>query len=277
MLHNVPVNEKAQGYTHEARKLLPKDDVEHNPNRALSQGDKTHSRFFYISFALLNICIGLSIGYLCVRYSTFSVTSWGINPTSPIPKDVFTARQNVAFSPDKRYMGPGHEVNVNWEVLTDADSIYLPDPERYGMHDVGIKAPMFLFDPTPAAAAALPNLNNFYVLNTLHQLHCTNVIRRRYNKLVYDPSATPLAKNPTDEGWIEHVEHCIEYLRLSITCADYMTFESDSPPGSPPEFYEGGLAWGVVHSCVNWDRLMEFQRDQLQLYNSTWNPTGEAH
>lgn len=74
--------------------------------------------------------------------------------------------------------------------------------------------------------------------------------------------------------------------------ADYMVLESDSPPGSPPEFYEGGLAWvnaaplssrvsmftltifkGVVHSCINWERLMQWQRNQLEAYNRTWNTT----
>lgn len=50
-----------------------------------------------------------------------------------------------------------------------------------------------------------------------------------------------------------------------------MVFESDSPPGSPKEFWEGGLSWGVVHSCMDWEGLMEWQEQQLVLYNSTWS------
>ncbi|GIZ43941.1 hypothetical protein CKM354_000715000 [Cercospora kikuchii] len=258
----------------EAEKLLAEDQWASSQHCTPGQKSQAHGRMFYVSFSLLNITLGLVLGYFCVRYSRLSVTSWGVNPNTPVPQDIFTMRKNVAFSPDRRYMGPGAEVNSHWNTLTaSSDSVYISEPERYSLHDAGIRAPMFIFDEPPASAASLDNVNNFYVLNTLHQLHCTNVIRRRYNMLVYDPDVSPLAKNPEDEDWIEHVEHCIEYLRYSITCADYMVLESDSPPGSPPEFYEGGLAWGVVHSCINWERLMQWQRNQLEAYNRTWNTT----
>lgn len=98
------------------------------------------------------------------------------------------------------------------------------------------------------------------------------MIRMRYNALVYHPDTTdPLAKTPIDEDWITHLEHCFEYLRLSVTCADYLTFESDSPPGSPEEYWKDGLSWGVVHSCVDWDALMGWQRRQVVAYNATWS------
>ena len=97
------------------------------------------------------------------------------------------------------------------------------------------------------------------------------MIRMRYNQLVYEGNTThPLADTPLDKDWIEHVEHCIEYLRLSIMCADYMTMETDSPPGSPKEYWEGGLSWGVVHSCIDWDALIDFQGEQVKRYNATW-------
>ncbi|OMP89349.1 hypothetical protein BK809_0006073, partial [Diplodia seriata] len=106
----------------------------------------------------------------------------------------------------------------------------------------------------------------------LHQLHCVNMIRKRYNTLVYSRDAVdPLADTPIDADWITHLEHCFEYLRLSITCGDYMVFETDSPPGSPEEYWKDGLSWGVVHSCMDWERLMVFQEEQVALYNSTWS------
>jgi hypothetical protein len=104
----------------------------------------------------------------------------------------------------------------------------------------------------------------------MHELHCVNMIRMRYNSLVYH-NADPLADTPIDKDWITHVEHCFEYLRLSITCADYMTLETDSPPGSPEEFWKEGLSWGVVHSCIDLEGLMRFQEDQLIAYNRTWS------
>lgn len=97
------------------------------------------------------------------------------------------------------------------------------------------------------------------------------MIRKRYNALVYDADNTqPLADTPIDRDWIDHLEHCFEYLRLSIQCGDFMTLESDSPPGSPREYWEDGLSWGVVHSCIDWDGLLEFQHHQVAAYNRTW-------
>lgn len=144
-------------------------------------------------------------------------------------------------------------------------SIYLPNPEDYGLYDPGLQAPFFLFDTAPKEA--LPLAKKFYALNNLHILHCTHNIRKQFNKALYFPEKFDLAN---DEMQIIHIEHCFEYIRLSMMCADYMAFETDAPPGSPPEYTKGGVGWGVVHKCINWERLMQFQKDQVALYNSTW-------
>ncbi|KAK0608983.1 hypothetical protein DIS24_g12615 [Lasiodiplodia hormozganensis] len=216
---------KSQDYAgiEQTDNLLPTDEkTPTNTRRRLP-----YNIFFYTSIALLNIVVGLLIGYLA----------------------------------------------ASEESASSSDSIYLAEPARYGLEDPGIHAPFFIFSEPPAAAAAdAANVNNFHVLNNLHQLHCVNMIRMRYNLLVYHRDATdPLAKTPIDEDWIRHLEHCFEYLRLSVTCADYLTFESDSPPGSPEEYWKDGLSWGVVHSCVDWNALMGWQRSQVVAYNATWS------
>ncbi|KAF4546825.1 uncharacterized protein LTHEOB_13031 [Lasiodiplodia theobromae] len=215
---------KSQDYAgiEQTDNLLPTDEkTPTNTRRRLP-----YNIFFYTSIALLNIVVGLLIGYLA----------------------------------------------ASEESASSSDSIYLEEPARYGLQDPGIHAPFFIFSEPPAAAADAANVNNFYVLNNLHQIHCVNMIRMRYNSLVYHRDATdPLARTPIDEDWIRHLEHCFEYLRLSITCADYLTFESDSPPGSPEEYWKDGLSWGVVHSCVDWDALMGWQRSQVVAYNATWS------
>ncbi|KAF2217693.1 hypothetical protein CERZMDRAFT_92348 [Cercospora zeae-maydis SCOH1-5] len=129
--------------------------------------------------------------------------------------------------------------------LSGSDSVYRSEPELYGLPDAGFRIPMLVFDKPPAAAAPWGNVNNFYVLNTLHQLHMTT-----------------LAKNYEGEDWIERVEH-----------SDYMILESDFPLGIPPEFHEGGLAWSVVHVFIDRQRLMGWQKGQMEMYNSSWNIT----
>lgn len=155
---------------------------------------------------------------------------------------------------------------------TASDSIFIADPEAYALRDPGIRAPFFIFGDPPKAAEEANTLTNFYVLSNLHQLHCVNMIRMRYNQVVYDAEkVTPLSESPLNADWITHLEHCFEYLRLSITCGDYMVLESDSPPGSPEDYWKDGLSWGVVHSCIDWDRLIGFQTQQVVAYNKTWS------
>ncbi|KAK3331750.1 hypothetical protein B0T19DRAFT_380258 [Cercophora scortea] len=249
-------------------------DVEHDAfplvNTA-SQPSRLRESVIRGIIALLSVTAGIALGWWCgSSLASTSLGTFGINPRTPIPLRVFTDRQDVAFIPHREFMGPSKEADNNWASITrGSDAIFLADPSSYGQREAGIRAPFFTFTRPPPAAQSLANLNNFYVLNNLHQLHCVNMARRRYNQLVYG-KATPLSGTPIDADWLTHIEHCFEYLRLSVMCADYMTFESDSPAGSPEEYVRDNLGWGVVHSCINWDALMRFQRDQVRLYNSTW-------
>ncbi|KAK3681699.1 hypothetical protein B0T22DRAFT_494703 [Podospora appendiculata] len=248
-------------------------DVEHRgfplPNTA-SQPSRRREGVIRGTIALVSIAAGIALGCWYSSLASTSLETFGINPRTPIPLRVFTDRQDVAFIPHREFMGPSDEANDNWASITrGSDAIFLADPSSYGQREAGIRAPFFTFTPPPPAAQSLANLHNFYVLNSLHQLHCVNMARRRYNQLVYG-HATPLSDTPIDADWLTHIEHCFEYLRLSVMCADYMTFESDSPAGSPEEYVRDNLGWGVVHSCINWEALMGFQRDQVRLYNSTW-------
>ncbi|KAK3197451.1 hypothetical protein GRF29_216g230450 [Pseudopithomyces chartarum] len=133
--------------------------------------------FFYTSIILFSLSVGLIIGYACRAVGEpSSLATFGIDPNTPIPKEIFTSRHDVPFSPDPRYMGPSHEVDGNWQKLTKgSDSIYLPNPHQYDLQNPGIKAPFFLFNEPPPPAKTLPNINNFFVLNNLHQLHCVNM------------------------------------------------------------------------------------------------------
>jgi hypothetical protein len=38
--------------------------------------------------------------------------------------------------------------------------------------------------------------------------------------------------------------------------------EPASPPGTPPELTAGGLGWGVVHECIDFDGLRKWQAEK---------------
>jgi Mycotoxin biosynthesis protein UstYa len=100
-----------------------------------------------------------------------------------------------------------------------------------------------------------------------HAPFIQNIVRRRYWSLMthgYDP------EDPENEDWRIHVDHCIEYLRLGITCGDFLVVEPDSPPGTPVELTVDGLGWGVTHECINFERLLAWQKEQELLYVESW-------
>ena len=76
--------------------------------------------FFYTSIVLFSLTVGLIIGYGCRAVGEpSSLATFGIDPNTPIPREVFTSRHDVPFSPDSNYMGPSREVDRNWQKLTE--------------------------------------------------------------------------------------------------------------------------------------------------------------
>jgi len=73
------------------------------------------------------------------------------------------------------------------------------------------------------------------------------------------------SQHPSNAEIIEdHLEHCIEYLRLSIMCGDGLVVESNSPLGTHPSLvadrWGKPLGWGTTRNCINWDNLISWQQ-----------------
>lgn len=69
------------------------------------------------------------------------------------------------------------------------------------------------------------------------------------------------------------MEHCFEYLRLSISCGSPFTVEGSSPLADPRG--HGLIAstvtgWGVEHDCINYEAMRTFQINQEKQYSQTW-------
>ncbi|KAJ5189109.1 Protein of unknown function DUF3328 [Penicillium cf. griseofulvum] len=193
--------------------------------------------------------LGLALGFTGLLFFKTPEFVPKIRLKTPIPNEIFDKRVKIPFVPDNRYYGSGDTVDQGWKEITrGGDSVWLQNPSDYGLAR-GISDP-FHEDDTD---------ERFYLLSNLHQLHCLNVVRLRFRQYESQLSKPVNESESTVADWKEHTDHCFEYLRLSITCGDFLVMEPASPPGTPPELTAGGLGWGVVHECIDFDALRKWQ------------------
>ncbi|KAJ5971426.1 uncharacterized protein N7479_001344 [Penicillium vulpinum] len=205
---------------------------------------------------LLPVVFGLGIVLGFTSLSFFETPGFisGQHLQTPIPNEIFKQRLKIPFVPDDKYYGSGDAANNAWKDITSGgDSIWLKNPSDYGL-------PKGISDPL--------NTDNtderFYVLSNLHQLHCVNVVRKRFRHYESHIGQPVNESEAIFAAWTEHTDHCFEYLRLSITCGDFLVLEPASPPGTSPELTAGGLGWGVVHECIDFDALRKWQAAKRQ-------------
>lgn len=87
-----------------------------------------------------------------------------------------------------------------------------------------------------------------------HQLHCLDGIRHAYwtlldaatNGETIEESSAPHHVRPN------HVKHCIELLRNTITCQPDLTLEVVN------DKLGGVTGFGTVHECVDWNQLVSW-------------------
>lgn len=88
-----------------------------------------------------------------------------------------------------------------------------------------------------------PN-NRPFTVSLYHQLHCLDTIRVEF---VLNGSHA-----------VEHVEHCLRYLRQVILCHADTTMEAaywlEDEEGVEPASH----GYGVVHTCNDWDAVKSF-------------------
>jgi hypothetical protein len=96
-----------------------------------------------------------------------------------------------------------------------------------------------------------------------------NIVRLRFRQYESQIRQPVNESEATLADWKEHTDHCIEYLRLSITCGDFLVVEPASPPETPPELTAGGLGWGVVHDCIDFNGLRKWQVGKRYEFEAT--------
>ncbi|KPI43357.1 uncharacterized protein AB675_7161 [Cyphellophora attinorum] len=121
---------------------------------------------------------------------------------------------------------------------------------------------------------------DMYLLSSVHSVHCLQVLHR--SNLEY-------RTNHTQTYTTEHLLHCLENIRLDLTCnAD------DTPRFVPRTAHESTVKTGVdqLRQCRSWDALEkwakehsacfnyhEFERKELEenvVYPAAWSFCGEG-
>ncbi|GME43823.1 hypothetical protein BKCO1_25000117 [Neofusicoccum parvum] len=231
-----PPFQKAQA-SREYRQV-PLLDVE-DAQTTRSQGTRRAGKsiFFSTSIALLYVCIGLIVGYLC-RNPDPTLSAYGINPAIPVPESVFTERSEVTFQPDYDYIGVSTAADEHWRRLLGAsDSVYVENPAQYGLPN----------SQTPDQR----NGNKLFVLTPLRQLRCLDTIRKQ------------LGRDGKNNSTV--TDYCVEYLRLTVMCGEYWAVEPHVPESDGRELYTAEFGWGLTHSCVDWKELDGWRESQLGL------------
>lgn len=90
-----------------------------------------------------------------------------------------------------------------------------------------------------------------------HALHCLNQLRRVAYPRHYNSSLIDQETGRVDYFKWWHIDHCVEVLRTYVTChADMTPYTFDWVEGARISVHPG-----TVHTCKNFDRVMEVSSD----------------
>ncbi|KAF7530195.1 hypothetical protein G7054_g9639 [Neopestalotiopsis clavispora] len=102
----------------------------------------------------------------------------------------------------------------------------------------------------PAPVRAPSDGTESYNVAVFHQLHCLHSIAELVEELLPMATTTDLSLHILSSRR-KHIEHCFEYLRLSVRCCGDTTLEGQGKTVTPP----GIDGFGAVHMCRNIDGI----------------------
>lgn len=141
---------------------------------------------------------------------------------------------------------PRVELDRAWHDLLRNDNIKVPKEyiDNLNLHSI------YTRDGTQGIAS----------LSVFHSLHCLKLVRQMVYASHYHANLTRLAK----QRQLRHTDHCIEYLRETITCKPDISLvtyrwinDTAQHPDSPLEFYPTNFDAGL-HECANFNVLDEW-------------------
>ncbi|KAI0062553.1 hypothetical protein BV25DRAFT_643907 [Artomyces pyxidatus] len=118
-----------------------------------------------------------------------------------------------------------------------------------------------------------PN-KRFFGLSVYHQIHCLDSLRLAILG-IRPHDEHRLGESGTAHWEMDHVHHCLNYLRQTILCASDLTLEPEVVEGSNDA--EEGL--GVTHVCRDWStvhRYVEKNFEDWEIWRSNITSTSST-
>ncbi|KAL8296361.1 hypothetical protein RB597_005778 [Gaeumannomyces tritici] len=161
-----------------------------------------------------------------------------------------------AFHKPSPYKGrPTKELEERWKDLWYYGSFDLPDSAL-----PGLRKPPGGTDGHPWARTASGGL--LAGLEVFHNLHCLNLVRQYVHRSEWDYSTDP-GFSGTEQQILDHVDHCIEALRIRLMCsADVTPFLhlNTSDKGAQPDF-------DTQHRCPRYGNIVDWAKQHQIMRN----------
>ncbi|KAI0079448.1 hypothetical protein K474DRAFT_1639618 [Panus rudis PR-1116 ss-1] len=131
-------------------------------------------------------------------------------------------------------------------------------------NDIGLsKIPKSQARLIPNKTLAIPGNEGYYNVNlaVFHQLHCLNLIRKGLSPDYYRDPVTGMIAGFAPHEWEEHVSHCVDSIRQSLMCASDISLIVWQ---WSEEKHQAVVKMNTVHSCRNYDRIVDWAKDHRQ-------------
>ncbi|KAG6108528.1 hypothetical protein E4U31_007661 [Claviceps sp. LM219 group G6] len=163
-------------------------------------------------------------------------------PTDSLLGDV--AWKPRILDPDERFVTTdpgdidGSNVTQIWDEIFPSAWIAVPDPSA-----VGFGGGVNLLRDGQDSDTWDAKTEGFSVA-VMHQIHCVAILKHSF--MLYRQDAM------SEDIELEHIDHCVEYLRQTLICHGDLTLERPSMQTYP----QGATGWGEMHQCRDWDQLI---------------------
>ncbi|KAF2176464.1 hypothetical protein K469DRAFT_607087 [Zopfia rhizophila CBS 207.26] len=214
--------------------------------RVLRHGRR--ARWWIVHILLLAIIVGLLIERYMERIKAFEITGDVTGFAPRFSLKVMSFEPDLDFVPENTSSFWDDKVRDKWLSIVPRGLGYVRVDNPSAYHDLPI--PIHDYKNMTVFTTSMP-----------HQLHCLYNILEVYSAVT---SGNP-HKVPTEMTF--HLQHCFEYLRLSIMCCGDVALEGAQ--SSFPAGFPGSDGWDAKHVCRNYDEVYEYL-DENRATDRVW-------